>query len=121
MSINCLAIDDEPLALDVIEEYVNKVPFLNLIGKFTDPVEATAELHKGSIDLIFLDTRGNVAKMYQMQPGPNTPDDQLQSYGSGRWPIQFAIELAGGTIDTLDLKVHQRIELPTEDLKRWAR
>lgn len=55
MSINCLAIDDEPLALDVIEEYVNKVPFLNLIGKFTDPVEATAELHKGSIDLIFLD------------------------------------------------------------------
>jgi DNA-binding LytR/AlgR family response regulator len=55
MSINCLAIDDEPLALDVIEEYVNKVPFLNLTGKFTDPVEATAELHKGSIDLIFLD------------------------------------------------------------------
>ena len=55
MSINCLAIDDEPLALDVIEEYVNKVPFLNLIGKFTNPVEATAELHKGRIDLIFLD------------------------------------------------------------------
>ncbi|HIA37482.1 MAG TPA: response regulator transcription factor [Flavobacteriales bacterium] len=55
MSLKCLAIDDEPLALDIIEEYVNKVPFLNLAGKFTDPVEATSELQKGGIDLVFLD------------------------------------------------------------------
>lgn len=55
MSLNCLAIDDEPLALDIIEDYVNKIPFLNLVGKFTNSVEATGELQKGKIDLIFLD------------------------------------------------------------------
>jgi len=55
MSLNCLAIDDEPLALDIIEDYVTKVPFLNLVGKFTDPVEATTLLQKGNVDLIFLD------------------------------------------------------------------
>jgi len=55
MSLNCLAIDDEPLALDIIEDYVTKVPFLNLVGKFTDPVEATTLLQKGNVHLIFLD------------------------------------------------------------------
>ena len=55
MSLNCLAIDDEPLALDIIEDYVTKIPFLNLVGKFIDPVEATTILQKGNVDLIFLD------------------------------------------------------------------
>ena len=55
MSLTCLAIDDEPLALNIIEDYVTKVPFLNLIGKFTVPVEATTLLQKGNVDLIFLD------------------------------------------------------------------
>ena len=55
MSLNCLAIDDEPLALDIIEDYVTKIPFLNLVGKVIDPVEATTILQKGNVDLIFLD------------------------------------------------------------------
>ena len=55
MGLNCLAIDDEPLALDIIQEYVQKVPFLNMIGTFTDPVSATEVLQKGEVDLLFLD------------------------------------------------------------------
>lgn len=55
MGLNCLAIDDEPLALDIIQEYVKKVPFLNMIGTFTDPVSATEVLQKGKVDLLFLD------------------------------------------------------------------
>ena len=38
MKINCIAIDDEPLALDIIREYCSKVPFLNLICVFDNAV-----------------------------------------------------------------------------------
>jgi DNA-binding LytR/AlgR family response regulator len=53
--INCIAIDDEPLALDLIEEFTSKVPFLKLSGKFTNASEAIAFLGKEEIGLIFSD------------------------------------------------------------------
>ena len=53
--LRCLVVDDEPLAIDVIAEYIPKVPFLQLAGTFTSPVEALMQLQKEKIDLIFLD------------------------------------------------------------------
>jgi DNA-binding LytR/AlgR family response regulator len=53
--MNCLAIDDEPLALTVIENYVGKIPGLNLIDKITSPVQALEILKNNTIDLLFLD------------------------------------------------------------------
>jgi DNA-binding LytR/AlgR family response regulator len=53
--IKCIAIDDEPLALDLIESYINKVPYLQFMGAFEDPVDALSLLKKESIDLIYLD------------------------------------------------------------------
>jgi len=53
--MNCIAIDDEPLALQLITQYCEKVPFLQLKKVFTNPDEATVFLHQNSIDLIFLD------------------------------------------------------------------
>ena len=55
MKINCIAIDDEPLALDVIEHHVSKIPFLNLVAKVSNAFDAIELLHKEKIDLIFLD------------------------------------------------------------------
>ena len=55
MKINCIAIDDEPLALDVIEHHVSKIPFLNLVAKITNAFEAIELLSNTKIDLIFLD------------------------------------------------------------------
>ena len=55
MTINCIAIDDEPLALDLLQDYVQKVPFLNLVRSFDDPLEALDYLRNNPIDLIFLD------------------------------------------------------------------
>ena len=55
MTINCIAIDDEPLALEILEEYISKVPFLNLLGSFTDALNATELLHNEKVDLLFLD------------------------------------------------------------------
>lgn len=53
--INCIAIDDEPLALQVIKEYCEKIPFLKLEEKFTNPEDARTYLKSNTIDLIFLD------------------------------------------------------------------
>lgn len=53
--LNCIIIDDEPLALDIIERYVEKTPFLTLAGKFSNAFEAIEMLHNQTIQLIFLD------------------------------------------------------------------
>ena len=73
------------------------------------------------IDLIYLDPAGRVLSTHRMKVEPyDTPDRQLTPYTSP-WPAQFVIELAGGTLDTLDLKVGQHVDLPLELLKRRAR
>ena len=53
--INCIAIDDEPLALQVIKEYCDKIPFLDLKETFTNPEKAKLFLKENKIDLLFLD------------------------------------------------------------------
>jgi DNA-binding LytR/AlgR family response regulator len=55
MKINCLVIDDEPLALDILESYIQKVDGLELVDKCTNPLHAFEILQKDRIDLIFLD------------------------------------------------------------------
>lgn len=55
MEIRCLAIDDEPLALEIITEYISKVPFLKLIKTFDNAVDSIDFLKSNKIDLIFLD------------------------------------------------------------------
>ena len=53
--INCIALDDEPLALEIIEEFCSKNSFLQLQKTFTDPAEASKYLRKFPVDLLFLD------------------------------------------------------------------
>ncbi len=53
--LNCIAIDDEPLALDLIEGFISKVSFLNLLKKCNRAMEAIELIQKSQIDLIFLD------------------------------------------------------------------
>ncbi len=55
MILNCALVDDEPLALDLLETYVRKTPFLNLIGKCSSAVAAMKELQEKTVDLLFLD------------------------------------------------------------------
>jgi len=53
--INCLAIDDEYLALEVIENYLERLPFIKLKASFTNPLDALPFLSKVRIDILFLD------------------------------------------------------------------
>ena len=53
--IRCLAVDDEPLALQQLVTYIGKVPFLELTGKASNAVEAHAILQREAIDVMFCD------------------------------------------------------------------
>ncbi|MES1215805.1 MAG: LytTR family DNA-binding domain-containing protein [Bacteroidota bacterium] len=55
LHINCIIIDDEPLARKGLKEYISDVDFLNLIGEFDNPVKATDLIARGEADLLFLD------------------------------------------------------------------
>ena len=54
-TIKAVAIDDEPLALDVIERFAAKIQDLELVSSFQNPVDAVAFLQKEKVDLVFLD------------------------------------------------------------------
>lgn len=53
--LTCYIIDDEPLAQEILEEYISKVSFLELKGSFMSPLEAAGSLEKDQPDILFLD------------------------------------------------------------------
>jgi len=54
-TISCIIIEDEPLAVKVLTDYILQVPFLELKGSFKDAIIATDYLRDNQVDLIFLD------------------------------------------------------------------
>nr|WP_294790673.1 LytTR family DNA-binding domain-containing protein [uncultured Mucilaginibacter sp.] len=55
MGIKCLVVDDKPLAIDILVDYVRKTPFLELAATATNPIEGLSIIRNQTIDLIFLD------------------------------------------------------------------
>jgi two-component system, LytTR family, response regulator len=55
MTIRCLLVDDEPLALDLLEGYVAKTPSMQLAGRCSSAFQAMEMLEKTEVDLMFLD------------------------------------------------------------------
>jgi two-component SAPR family response regulator len=55
MILRSIAIDDEPLALEKIADYAKRVPFLSLVAKFGNPMDAMNYIYNHQVDLIFLD------------------------------------------------------------------
>ncbi len=54
-SLRCVIVDDEPLAVRMLENYVERTPFLSLAASFTDPVEALSQLNELKPHILFLD------------------------------------------------------------------
>ena len=55
MKLRCIAVDDEPLALDVIQDYIQRVPFLEFEARFDSALDAMNYLKGSEVDLIYLD------------------------------------------------------------------
>jgi DNA-binding LytR/AlgR family response regulator len=65
MKVNCIIIEDEPLALERAKEYVLKLPLLNLLETFDNAIDALVFLKTNRVDLIFLDI--NLGEMSGIQ------------------------------------------------------
>jgi two-component system LytT family response regulator len=55
MSIKCIAIDDEPMALEKLENYISKVPYLELVAACSNPCDAMQVMAENRIDALFID------------------------------------------------------------------
>lgn len=55
MSLRCCVIDDEPLASGLIASYIEKTPFMELIGEFSSPKDAISTILNDNVDVVFLD------------------------------------------------------------------
>ena len=73
------------------------------------------------IDAVFVDAGGRVVKIAAMQVEPyETAERDLRVYSSD-WPVQFVIELAGGTAGKIGLSAGQKVDIGGESLKAQAR
>ncbi|KAF2507260.1 LytR/AlgR family response regulator transcription factor [Flavobacterium foetidum] len=74
--LKCIAVDDEPLALKLVETFIHQTPFLELIGSCDNGVEAMSVIREKQPDLVFLDinmpnlTGMELARLLQDQSGP---------------------------------------------------
>jgi DNA-binding LytR/AlgR family response regulator len=55
MSLNCIIVDDEPIARDILRNYISQVPYLNLTGECGDAFEAMQLINRQPVDLVILD------------------------------------------------------------------
>ncbi len=55
MKISCVAIDDEPLALELLTKFIGQTPFLKLEGRFSNAIEALSFINQHEVNLIFMD------------------------------------------------------------------
>ncbi len=71
--LNCIAVDDEKLVLDLLVDNIQKVPFLHLVRRCKNAMEAAETLHQEKVDLIFLDIQMpglNGLQFIQSLPNP---------------------------------------------------
>ena len=75
MKLQCLIVDDEPIAQEILESYILKVDFLELVSKCNNALEAMQILHSQTIDILFLDikmpTLSGLEMLKTLQNQPN--------------------------------------------------
>lgn len=55
MNLKCIIVEDEPLAVNIMKDYIQQIPFLELIAVCNDAISAMQKLNENKIDLMFLD------------------------------------------------------------------
>jgi two-component system LytT family response regulator len=70
MSINCIIVEDEPLAMERTKSYVLKLPLLNLLSTFDNGIDTLVYLRSNKVDLIFLDINlGEISGIQLLETG----------------------------------------------------
>jgi DNA-binding LytR/AlgR family response regulator len=92
--LNCLIIDDEPLAIRLLSDYLEKTEGLSLLKAFTDPIEALQFADKQTPDLIFLDI--------QM---PELTGIQFMKIANGKYPIILTTAYDHYALDSYEFDV----------------
>lgn len=101
MKVRCIAVDDEPLALDLISKFIEQTSFLTLEANFDNAIAALGFLNQKEIDLVFLDIQMpdlsgmELARILEGKQSPNKPRIIFTTAYN-----QFAIE--GYKVDALD-------------------
>jgi DNA-binding LytR/AlgR family response regulator len=96
MTLSCFIIDDEPLALGLLESYVDKTPFLKVTGKFSSAIAASSAVNQTPPDVIFLDIQ--MAELSGMQFAKLVPEKSKVIFTTAFQ--QYAIE--GYKVNALD-------------------
>ena len=94
--ITAIALDDEPPALRIVENFCGKVDFINLVKTFTNPNEALKYLEKFPVDLLFLDIR--MPSISGIDFAKQLPKDQMVIFTTAY--SEYAIE--GFNLSALD-------------------
>lgn len=88
MNITCMIVDDEPLAVNLLEEYISRVPYLSLQQKCYNALEGLAYLKTEKVDLLFLDI--NMPQLSGMQMTTLLPKGQAVIFTTAY--SEFAVE-----------------------------
>jgi len=96
MKLKCIIIDDEPLAIDLLESYAAQTPFLELLGTFESAIDAIPIIEKEKIDLLFLDI--NMPGINGLEFSKNIPSEIKVVFTTAY--DQYAIE--GFKVNALD-------------------
>ncbi len=101
MILNCVAIDDEPLALELISKFIEQTAFLKLTGKFSNAIEALSFINQHEVQLIFMDIQMpdlSGMELARVLDGKKNSDQTRIIFATAYH--QFAIE--GYKVDALD-------------------
>ncbi|MHC1690326.1 MAG: LytR/AlgR family response regulator transcription factor [Bacteroidales bacterium] len=66
MNLKCIVVDDEPLALEILEDYIDKIPYLQNMGSFSSSIAALQFLKSNTVDFILLDIQMPELTGFQM-------------------------------------------------------
>jgi DNA-binding LytR/AlgR family response regulator len=91
MNLRCIIVDDEYLAIRILEDYCARFPFITVLQSFKDPLEAIRFLEENTVDLVFLDIQmpqlsgielaARLARTSTSQPGSTTQPGSIQPPG----------------------------------------